>query len=50
MKTRTTLYAEEGMVLTDGETYGKIIHLAVGEDASLWREIPESEVPCDEVE
>ena len=50
MKTRTTLYAEEGMVLTDGTTYCKEANLAVGADVSLWWEIPESEVPCDEVE
>ena len=49
MKTRITLYAEEDMVLTDGKTYCKEVNLAVGADASLWREILKSEVPCDEV-
>jgi hypothetical protein len=39
MKQRTTLYAEDGMVLTDGTNYGTIIHLAVGADASKWHEI-----------
>ena len=41
--TRTKLTASEGKVLTDGETYGKIIFLAIGADASKWYEIPESE-------
>lgn len=43
MKTRTTLYAEDGMVLTNGTDYGKIVHLAVDADASGWREITEAE-------
>ena len=48
MKTRITLYAEEGMLLTDGEICGKVIHLALGEDASAFYEIPEAEAPCEE--
>ena len=43
MKQRTTLYAEEGMILTDGENYGRIIHLAADADASVWHEITEAE-------
>jgi hypothetical protein len=43
MKTRTTLYAEEGMILTDGDNFGRIVHLAVGADASKWHEITEEE-------
>lgn len=43
MKQRITLYAEEGMVLTDGEHYGRIIHLSVDADASKWHEITEAE-------
>lgn len=39
MKQRTTLYAEEGRMLTDGEHFGRIVHLEVGADASAWREI-----------
>lgn len=39
MKQRTTLYAEEGMILTDGEHFGTIIHLAVDSDAENWHEI-----------
>ncbi len=43
MKTRTTLYAEEGMILTNGVDYGRIIHLAVDADASAYYEITEEE-------
>lgn len=43
MKTRTVLYAEEGYVLTDGEHYGRVIHLAEGADASAYREITAEE-------
>ncbi len=41
--TRTVLIADEGMVLTNGENYGKVVSLEVGGDASLWREISEEE-------
>ena len=43
MKTRVTLYAEDGMVLTNGKEYGKIIHLAIDADASAYYEITEEE-------
>jgi hypothetical protein len=43
MKKRTVLYADEGMVLTDGTIYGKQIYLAVGLDESNFYEIPEAE-------
>jgi hypothetical protein len=43
MKARTTLYADEGMILTDGENFGRIVHLAVSADASTWHEITEEE-------
>ena len=43
MKHRTTIYAEKGMILTDGEHFGRIVHLAVGADAEKWHEITEEE-------
>ncbi|MBO5305816.1 MAG: hypothetical protein J6B12_03530 [Clostridia bacterium] len=43
MKTRMTLYADEGMILTDGEHFGTIIHLEVGADASKYHEITREE-------
>lgn len=43
MKTRLTIYADEGKILTNGETYGKIIHLAVGMEASEFYEITDAE-------
>lgn len=43
MKTRLVIYADEGMVLTNGETYGKIIYLEEGVSASDFYEITEAE-------
>lgn len=40
---RKVLTASDGMVLTDGKTYGKIIYLAEGADASAWHEITDAE-------
>ncbi len=45
---RKKLTASAGMVLTDGKNYGRIIYLAEGADASVWREIPEEEYINDE--
>ena len=42
------LTASDGMVLTDGESYGKEIYLGVNEAVNRWSEIPESEVPAPE--
>lgn len=39
MRQRITIYADEGMILTNGEIYGTIIHLAVGADVSAYYEI-----------
>lgn len=41
--TRTVLVADEGMILTDGKSYGKEVYLAEGADASVWREVSEEE-------
>lgn len=41
MKTRTVLYAEEGMVLTNGQIYGKQIFAAEDLDISGFYEITE---------
>lgn len=41
--TRIKLTASEGMVLTDGENYGKEVFLAEDADSSKWREITQEE-------
>lgn len=43
MKQRITLYAEDGMVLTDGVHFGTVFHLAVGSDAENYHEITREE-------
>ena len=43
MKTRTIIYADEGMVLTDGTIYGKQIYLAEDVDADAFFEITDEE-------
>lgn len=43
MKTRTILYADDGMVLTDGTEYGRVIYLAEGADPTAFREISQAE-------
>lgn len=37
------LTAEEGMALTNGETFGKTVVLPLDADASVWTEITEAE-------
>ena len=41
--TRVKLIASEGMILTDGESYGTEIFLAVDGDEKKWHEITEAE-------
>lgn len=43
MKTRLTLYADDGMILTNGETYGTIIHLAEDVSTDSFYEITKEE-------
>lgn len=41
--TRIKLTASEGHILTDGESYGRIVYLASGDDGVAWYEITEAE-------
>ncbi|MBO5339820.1 MAG: hypothetical protein J6A62_02335 [Oscillospiraceae bacterium] len=43
MKVRTVLTADEGMVLTDGTNYGKVVYLAEGAAPDNYREITQEE-------
>ena len=43
LEKQRVLTADEGMVLTNGETFGKTVVLPVDADASAWREITEAE-------
>ena len=43
MRERLTLYAEEGMLLTDGKVYGRIVHLAEDMTKDNFYEITEEE-------
>lgn len=37
--TVTTIYASEGMILTNGNAYGKTVALGVGDTPDNWQEI-----------
>lgn len=43
MRKMTTLYADEGMILTDGEHYATTVSLAEGEGGEEYREITREE-------
>ena len=40
---RLTLKATEGMILTNGETYGRVVYLGSGDRPDHWWEITEEE-------
>ena len=44
----TKLEADEGYVLTNGETYSTVVYLGINDSPENWHEIPESEVPTDD--
>lgn len=41
--TMTKLEASDGMVLTNGESYGKTVYLGTGDSAENWHEITDAE-------
>ena len=43
------LTAEEGMVLTNGQTYGKTVVVPMDADYSVWQEVDEAEIPEEKV-
>ena len=44
------LTADEGKILTNGETYSSEVYLGIYDSPSNWREILESEVPSEKPE
>lgn len=42
------IIADEGMILTNSETYAHHIWLGINDSPSNWQEIPEQEVPLNE--
>lgn len=40
---RKVLKASEGMLLTDGVSFGRIVYLAENAEESAWREVSEKE-------
>lgn len=43
MRTRIILYADDGMVLTNGDHYGRVVWLAEGAEPADYRQITEAE-------
>ena len=41
--TRLKLTASEGMALTNGEAFGKVVYLGKNDSADNWHEIPDEE-------
>ena len=39
MQKRIVLTAETGKILTDGETFARVVYLAVGDEGENWREV-----------
>lgn len=46
--TQVILTADEGLYLTDGETYGKTVVLPAEADHSVWKEVTEADLPKEE--
>lgn len=44
------LTADDGMYLTDGQTFGKTVVLPESADAGIWREITEEEYARNNIE
>lgn len=42
--TRVKLTAADGMILTNGKSYGRVVFLSVNDSAENWYEITEAEV------
>ncbi len=38
-ETQTILKAEEGMMLTNGETFGKVVYIGKNDNKNNWQEI-----------
>lgn len=48
--TQRILTADEGMYLTNGETYGKTVVLPIDADHTVWHEVTETELPNNETQ
>ena len=44
------LTASDGMMLTNGKTYGREVYLGVNDSVDNWHEIPAEDVPAEEEE